>query len=265
MHDGRHFARVIVRHHVRQPYHFLFHFIHGRSHRDHIARAQLAFVFDALLYTRNPAFLLPHPRTRQSHRGKHLPARLVKFPHVPHHVHMPHMVTMLCLYDSAIRDRTLSLGHAKLLRTSMDPNQKCLRVGAQERTRTSTPLRELAPEASASANSATWAFPAAGTTIHIAVHSDVCQRRRIQQTCPKKFPARLVEQSECVLRRKSWSEKRKGAIARPFSSVAKVTAASFSPFYRQKPATASRARSGPWFASRLPSSVSLTAARPAHR
>ena len=34
--------------------------------------------------------------------------------------------------------------------------------GAQERTRTSTPLRELAPEASASANSATWAFPAAG-------------------------------------------------------------------------------------------------------
>jgi hypothetical protein len=34
-------------------------------------------------------------------------------------------------------------------------------IGAQERTRTSTPLRELAPEASASANSATWAFLAA--------------------------------------------------------------------------------------------------------
>jgi hypothetical protein len=33
--------------------------------------------------------------------------------------------------------------------------------GAQERTRTSTPLRELAPEASASANSATWALLAA--------------------------------------------------------------------------------------------------------
>jgi hypothetical protein len=33
--------------------------------------------------------------------------------------------------------------------------------GAQERTRTSTPLRELAPEASASANSATWAHFAA--------------------------------------------------------------------------------------------------------
>ncbi len=33
--------------------------------------------------------------------------------------------------------------------------------GAQERTRTSTPLRELAPEASASANSATWAMRAA--------------------------------------------------------------------------------------------------------
>src|ERR1700689_2848689 len=32
--------------------------------------------------------------------------------------------------------------------------------GAQERTRTSTPLRELAPEASASANSATWAMRA---------------------------------------------------------------------------------------------------------
>src|ERR1700728_829506 len=35
------------------------------------------------------------------------------------------------------------------------------KIGAQERTRTSTPLRELAPEASASANSATWAFLAA--------------------------------------------------------------------------------------------------------
>src|ERR1700728_1454877 len=41
------------------------------------------------------------------------------------------------------------------------------KIGAQERTRTSTPLRELAPEASASANSATWAFRAAkrGETI----------------------------------------------------------------------------------------------------
>src|ERR1035441_1209781 len=39
--------------------------------------------------------------------------------------------------------------------------------GAQERTRTSTPLRELAPEASASANSATWAIRATkrGSTI----------------------------------------------------------------------------------------------------
>ena len=32
-----------------------------------------------------------------------------------------------------------------------------LKDGAQEKTRTSTPLRELAPEASASTNSATWA------------------------------------------------------------------------------------------------------------
>src|SRR5579864_564621 len=112
MHDGRHFARVIVRHHVRQPYHFLFHLIHGRSHRDYIARAQLAFVFDALLNTCNPAFFLLHPRTGQPHRRKELPARLVKFPHVPHHVHMSHMIAMLGLHHSAIRDRTLTLGHA---------------------------------------------------------------------------------------------------------------------------------------------------------
>ncbi len=31
------------------------------------------------------------------------------------------------------------------------------RIGAQEKTRTSTPFRTLAPEASASTNSATWA------------------------------------------------------------------------------------------------------------
>ena len=44
------------------------------------------------------------------------------------------------------------------------------KYGAQERTRTSTPLRELAPEASASANSATWALDNEGlkTTQEIA-------------------------------------------------------------------------------------------------
>ena len=35
--------------------------------------------------------------------------------------------------------------------------------GAQEKTRTSTLLRELAPEASASTNSATWAGGSDGT------------------------------------------------------------------------------------------------------
>lgn len=72
--------------------------------------------------------------------------------------------------------------------------------GAQERTRTSTPLRELAPEASASANSATWAFPAAGTTIHIAAHYRVCQRRPFnrprKKDQPEKIPSALAEQSE---------------------------------------------------------------------
>ncbi len=35
--------------------------------------------------------------------------------------------------------------------------------GAQEKTRTSTPLRALGPEPSASTNSATWATPYFGT------------------------------------------------------------------------------------------------------
>src|ERR1017187_5981640 len=49
--------------------------------------------------------------------------------------------------------------------------------GAQERTRTSTPLRELAPEASASANSATWAIRATKTGLnHIDASPLVCQR-----------------------------------------------------------------------------------------
>jgi hypothetical protein len=37
------------------------------------------------------------------------------------------------------------------------PKQLTGEFGAQERTRTFTPFRELAPEASASTNSATWA------------------------------------------------------------------------------------------------------------
>ena len=49
--------------------------------------------------------------------------------------------------------------------------------GAQERTRTSTPLRELAPEASASANSATWALTGCEPRLnHIAAGSILCQR-----------------------------------------------------------------------------------------
>ncbi len=36
-------------------------------------------------------------------------------------------------------------------------NDKFRNFGAQEKTRTSTPIRALAPEASASTNSATWA------------------------------------------------------------------------------------------------------------
>src|SRR5579863_4079240 len=61
-------------------------------------------------------------------------------------------------------------------------------IGAQERTRTSTPLRELAPEASASANSATWAFGApvcsrqAKTRLNqIAAQPIVCQRSTLPQ------------------------------------------------------------------------------------
>jgi hypothetical protein len=50
------------------------------------------------------------------------------------------------------------VSHKKSLRPQCNPFNL---FGAQERTRTSTPLRELAPEASASANSATWAIPAA--------------------------------------------------------------------------------------------------------
>jgi hypothetical protein len=48
--------------------------------------------------------------------------------------------------------------------------------GAQERTRTSTPLRELAPEASASANSATWAQGAAKRgRIMMPLLAQICQ------------------------------------------------------------------------------------------
>ena len=53
--------------------------------------------------------------------------------------------------------------------------------GAQERTRTSTPLRELAPEASASANSATWALHAGTLQNHIDARSIICQRSTRQR------------------------------------------------------------------------------------
>src|SRR5574338_1340866 len=49
------------------------------------------------------------------------------------------------------------LGHAVPRTALRPPKRPCQVRGAQERTRTSTPLRAPAPEAGASTNSATWA------------------------------------------------------------------------------------------------------------
>ena len=50
-----------------------------------------------------------------------------------------------------------------------------LLIGAQEKTRTSTPIRALAPEASASTNSATWALTGANPEVLIKPQGRVCQ------------------------------------------------------------------------------------------
>src|SRR5690349_7822888 len=55
--------------------------------------------------------------------------------------------------------------------------ESCMQLfGAQERTRTSTPLRELAPEASASANSATWAKCGENGENYSGASANECQR-----------------------------------------------------------------------------------------
>src|SRR6185369_16444631 len=52
-----------------------------------------------------------------------------------------------------------------------------LKAGAQERTRTSTPLRAPAPEAGASTNSATWALVAVGRPRRLRGAAPPCQSR----------------------------------------------------------------------------------------
>jgi hypothetical protein len=73
------------------------------------------------------------------------------------------------------RDKNGKCGHGKVRRV-MASRGSSDSIGAQERTRTSTPLRELAPEASASANSATWASISAVSLNNIAAGRIVCQR-----------------------------------------------------------------------------------------
>src|SRR3954453_8037877 len=59
------------------------------------------------------------------------------------------------------------------------PDSDLASDGAQERTRTSTPLRAPAPEAGASTNSATWARERrfGGRRARLKVHGAPCQRR----------------------------------------------------------------------------------------
>src|ERR1700757_5096782 len=64
-------------------------------------------------------------------------------------------------------------------------------TGAQERTRTSTPLRAPAPEAGASTNSATWALVAFGRPRRLKGPALPCQSRKAGASAPP-----MIERNE---------------------------------------------------------------------
>src|SRR5215467_5533854 len=70
--------------------------------RQQVTGEQLTLVFNVLLdgYYSDP--VLAQPRKGQSHRRQKLPGGFIKLSHVPHHVHVPHLVAMPGIHCAAI-------------------------------------------------------------------------------------------------------------------------------------------------------------------
>src|SRR5688572_28509300 len=97
-------AAVTAEHLVHEAHHFRPHFEHGRADDDDIAHQRLTPIGDALIDRRHTALHLAQVLRRHAHHRAQVPGGLVELPHVPHDVHVAHVVAVPLVNQAAIGD-----------------------------------------------------------------------------------------------------------------------------------------------------------------
>src|SRR5579859_6057808 len=114
------FLGLLICHFVGKEEGFFANLLEGRADGDGVAGEQFAFVLDALFHRDQANPFLAQARGRQPHGRKKLPGGLIKFAHVPHHVHVAHVIAMPGINRPKIRKNWFRHGfvHKSSLRDS---------------------------------------------------------------------------------------------------------------------------------------------------
>src|SRR5215472_10902634 len=97
---------LFVRHLVRKTDGFLFYFQYRGTNADEVAGMQLALVFNVLLHGGHTCAFAQEAGSRQAHVGKEVPCRFIELAHVPHHIHVAHMIAVPGINSPAVsKDR----------------------------------------------------------------------------------------------------------------------------------------------------------------
>src|SRR3954468_3445367 len=100
--DGADLSGGGVAHFVHELGHSLAHLDEGGAHRDGIAGEELAPVGDVLLHGRHAAPVLFEEGGGDPGRGEEIPGRFIELAHVPHDVHVAHVVAMPWINHAAV-------------------------------------------------------------------------------------------------------------------------------------------------------------------
>src|SRR5215469_5749234 len=87
-------AGLIVRHLVHKADRFLFHFQYSRTNADEIACTQFTLVFNMLLHCGHSGPFAGEAGPRQAKAQEKLPCSFIEFSHIPHYVHVAHMIAV---------------------------------------------------------------------------------------------------------------------------------------------------------------------------
>ena len=113
------FLGLLICHFVAKDEGFFANLLEGRADGNGVAGEQFAFVLDALFHRDQANPFLAQARGRQPHGRKKLPGGLIKFAHVPHHVHVAHVIAMPRIDCSKIRKNWFRHGLSTTLRSEI--------------------------------------------------------------------------------------------------------------------------------------------------